>query len=426
MSKSVNKLMKSKKSKTNANQKLAKQRRSNGKKSEATASARINREAPRMLDPVSRITTAPVAIGNTMKGASARVVARTIDAVRIVGRDFAFPAQATGSVTGWVNVGGFPLTPAAFVSSILRSYTQMYNKFKFNKVAIHYITSSSTSSTGDVMFMINKNRSSPAPNNTASTFLSYVLSDENTILGPQWTNHTAVFDPTGPYRNLDYGSNSDIDYQSQGEVFLYSKTSTTDSPGYVIIDYDLSFKELSVNPKAGLLPNNNILFQPIQLVAAAGSMTATSGFIVSAGTRWVGNQVITALTSTTSFAVGDVYKIILDTTNSGVSTWTVTAGTTPTLANLVASLCMNLNVSVTLSDGFTCYLVFYSSTQAELVFTLEGIGGAATSASNTARYNLTATVPTYGESGGVPNAGIWLYGMASFICNIAGNRNQQQ
>jgi len=376
---------------------------------------------------VSTITTAPVAIGNSMHGAQAQVTNKTADSCRVVGRDYAFTAASTGTLTGWCNVGGFALTPAGFVSSILRSYTQMYNKFKFNNVVVHYITSSATTSTGDVMFHVVKNRTDPTPNNTASTFLSYVLSDPNTVIGPQWTNHSAVVKPTGGFRNLVSGSNLDYDYQSQGEVFLYSKTASTDSPGYVIIDYDISFKELSLNPRAGALPNGNIIYQPVQLVLAAAACTTNSTILSwSTGTRWLGNTSITNLTATPDYKIGDIYKFTIDATNTNSSAWTSTAGTTPTLSTLMNPLIENITqVGFTITDGMTIYVVCTSSGFVRLLPNAASTASVYGNTSSQYLAGFTGTIPVYGEAAGVPNAGVWLYGLISWVGNALAANLQQ-
>jgi len=304
---------------------------------------------------VSTINTAPVALGNSLRGLKAQVVSRNGDGIRIVGRDFAFQAAATGSISTWVNVGGFPLTPACFVSSALRAYTQIYNKFKFHKINAHYITSSATSSTGDILFSVSKNRDDPPPNGTSSTFLNYALSDPNTVIGPQWTNHTVSFTPTGPWRTLDTGVNADINAQAQGEIFLWSKTTTTDSPGYVIFDYDISFMEMSVNPRSGLLPNPNFLYSPITLVGGYSANASLKA--VTIATTWIGSTTITALTSTSSFAVGDVYKFISDATNSTFGTATASNFLEQNIANVSQSA-----ITPGITDGLVLYLVAASAT----------------------------------------------------------------
>jgi len=354
---------------------------------------------------VSTINTAPVALGNSLRGSKAQVISRSGDGIRIVGRDFAFQAAATGNISTWVNVGGFPLTPACFVSSTLRAYTQIYNKFKFHKINAHYITSSATSSTGDILFSVSKNRDDPPPNGTSSTFLNYALSDPNTVIGPQWTNHTVSFTPTGPWRTLDLGVNADINAQAQGEIFLWSKTTTTDSPGYVIFDYDISFAEMSVNPRSGILPNPNLLYSPVSL---AFSGIVNDRIEATFLTTWVGGTTITPLYLTPQYAVGDVYKWVIDATNSTFVTCTATNMMQCNVANNAVSA---LTPSVT--DGLVLYLVAVTATRVAILPTLSQAFASDIAAS-------TMTLRT------IAGAGTTINGLYSYIGTINPTQLKQQ
>jgi hypothetical protein len=372
---------------------------------------------------VSTISTAPVAIGNSMRGATPTVVRTSNDSVRLIGRDFAQTAYNSGTATNWLPVAGFPLTPNCFVSSVLRNYCQMYNKFKFNKLRLHYITSSPTSSSGDVLFQVNANRTDPLPNWTGANFLPYALSKPETVIGPQWTNHTMEITPKGPARTLDLGQNIDTDYQAQGEVFLYSKTSSTDSPGYLMIDYDVSFFEQSINPKQGLLPNPLLLLQPIQLVWTTLALTAnTTQPIPIIGTRGPGGTAISAITSASAFRAGDIYKFVVDLTNTNMSAYTVSAGSLPTAATLLDEQVNNVNTAITLTDGYTIYITIYSATS----MTFHPTFAQAITGSQRLISGVTATPNTYAETSSVPSAGVWLMGYTSYVGSINPASLQQQ
>ncbi len=295
--------------------------------------------------PVSTINTAPVAIGNSMRGFEAQVI-HTSEGCRVIGRDYAFTPFATGTVTGWILVGGMPLTPACMPSTALRNLCQMYNKFKFNTCLFHYITSSSTTTTGDVVFQYNKNPESSVPNWTSNSFLPYVLSDSLTVIGPQWTNHTITVKPTGPWASTDYGMTAEPRQYSQGDVFLYSKTSSTESPGYVIFDYDITFKELSVNPRAGLLPTIKAQWTPVAFGTFGNYTLNTSLVIGTVTTSYVGGTTITAPT----LSSGEVYKFVVDSTNS-----TYSATTAANFFTYQATNGSTAATTMTLADGYTLY-----------------------------------------------------------------------
>jgi hypothetical protein len=373
---------------------MAKQK-NNAQKRKAQPKQRIKRVTlppPQMpgagaFGPVSTITSAPVAIGNSIKGTSPSVT-MAVDGCRVVGRDFAFTAASTpSSVTGWTLVGGMPITPSVLPSSALKSYCQMYSKFRVNSIAFHYITSSATSQTGDVLFYVERDRAGPFIDWSNSSFLPYTLSDPHTVLGPQWTNHTAVYRPTNTFKYTDYGINVDVNEDACGAVYLFSKTSSASSPGYVLVDYDITFKELQVNPRAGVLPISR--GQINQVCWSASGVAATSGntsITVSGNTGTSITGATSALPNGT--IAGDIYRCVADVTTSIVlNTWT-----NVTAANLFNYELPGGNDSaVTIDDGFTFYAVMTSTTGARFYPTLASALGAG----NGFTYGVTATV-TFG------------------------------
>lgn len=349
----------------------------------ARSRMRISQPGNPTFGPVSTVSTAPVAIGNSMSGFKTQVL-HTADGVRVVGRDYAFTPVATGTVVTWALVGGMPLTPACMPSTALRNFVQLYNKFKFNKCYFHYITSSSTSTTGDVVFYYQKNAASSQINWTSNSFLPFVLSDSQTVIGPQWTNHTVTVTPTGPFKSTDYGMDGETTNYTQGDIFLYSKTSSTESPGYVIFDYDITFKELSVNPRAGLLPIAKAQWQPVTFLLTGAATAGTSDMggsvaISSNSTSGVGGTTI----SVPSTQVNDIYKCVLDITNSTFATTTAA-----TLLQVGTGLARE---AITVADGFTFYINYNNATGCYWFTNIQEalVGVSAMRAGATVTYNET-------------------------------------
>jgi len=300
---------------------------------------------------VSTINTAPVSVGNSVRGSAPRVT-QTTDGARVVGRDFAFALSGTAAaVTNWELIGGMPITPCCLPSSILRNYCQMFNKFKVNSFTAHYITSSPTSQAGDVLFYYEKDRLAPMPDYSNSSFLPYALSDPHTVIGPQWTNHSATIRPTRDWKTTLYGNQTDLNEDSEGTLFFFSKTNAANSPGYLLIDYDIQFKELSVNPRAGSLP-----------IARAQSSFAC--FTITVGNT-LGAPVYGSLTSGKTIAnvtstvpngtiAGDIFKVRLAPTASTQVNAAWSGSPTPTTANLFRFGITNR--ALTIDDGTTLYL----------------------------------------------------------------------
>jgi hypothetical protein len=356
-----------------------------------------------MFGPVTSINTAPVAIGNSIRGAAASVV-RSKNGVIVRGRDMAFTPIGTGSVTTWTLVGGIPLTPAAFVDSNLRNYMQMYQKFRWTKFVAHYITSSATSSTGDIMFYYGKNRNSVFLNQTSNNLLQFVLTDEDTVIGPQWTNHSMAASLKSCWLSTDYGMSSVVDDFSEGELFLLSKTSTSDSPGYVILDYEVEFAEQQLAPRLLALPISRIIWNQLSIAQTSATTTQGSTALKPAlsGNNLTGN----ASVMPTGATIGDIYKMIIDVTNSAAGSWT-----NVTTANLLTwGTDFVSNPVNTVSDGMTLYAVI-SATNTFVLF--PNAESAYTYASTYATYNVTnGSSSTY-------NLQVWI----SFLGNIASTLN---
>lgn len=333
---------------------------------------------------VSTINTAPVSVGNSVRGSQPRV-SQTTDGARVVGRDFAFALSGTAAaVTNWELIGGMPVTPACLPSSILRNYTQMFNKFKVNRLTVHYITSSPTSQAGDVLFYFEKDRFAPMCDYSNSSFLPYVLSDPHTVIGPQWTNHSITLKPAKDWKTTLYGQQTDLNEDSEGTIFFFSKTNAANSPGYLLIDYDIQFKELSVNPRAGTLPVARAQSTFVSFRFNGASVVNTVRQFGLAGNN-VAGQVSTAPNGSIN---GDIYKIILQVTASQLVNPAWSGTVTPTAANLLQYGSSNRTLSI--DDGTTFYAmrdatsglwVFYATMEGAVTST-DAIESQTTSAVN--------------------------------------------
>jgi hypothetical protein len=305
---------------------------------------------PLNFGPVATVNSAPVAIGNSVRGSKTQVIS-SARGVTVSGRDFAYTPVGTGSVTTWTLSGGTPLTPAAFSDSTLRQYMQMYQRFRWRKLIVHYITSSPTSSNGDVMFYHQKNRNSVFLNQTSSQLLPFVMSDSDTVIGPQWTNHSAELTINSSWKSTDYGMSSSVDDYAEGDIFLLSKTSTTDSPGYVIIDFIVDFAELQISPRLLSLPLPRAQWNQMNLGLTTTAVTTTTAISIAT----VGNGISgSASVLPTGCSNGDIYKLIIDLTNSTSGSWVNGTPANPVRVSEPGGA----NVGVTIVDGTTLYAIY--------------------------------------------------------------------
>lgn len=300
--------------------------------------------APRAPKPYVT-TTAPVSYGATLAGA--RTIARKTRQGHIVqGREFLGAAYDTKLVTTWSMCLGAPLTPVSFVDSILRQYGAMYNYFRWRKLTVHYVTTSPTSTAGSVMLYYNKDRASTFINQTSPNLMPFVLSDPHTTIGPQWQNFTVVLETDSEWKRLDYGLTDDSTHYAAGEVFLLSKTAaSTDSPGMLLMEYEIEFKDENLTPRLLLWPQPTINFVPYTFAIP----TATAGNAVTmqlGGTPVMGSN-------TNLVQPGGIYKVIIDVSNSDFT------GTTPALNanNLWKYPAGTGTYNASLVDGSTLYAV---------------------------------------------------------------------
>lgn len=361
-----------------------------------------------MVPPPLTVSSAPVSLGATIRGI-APITSAGRDSMRVVGRDFVGSLTPTGTAPNWALVTGFPLNPNAFQSSILQSYCRIYSKFRFHRVRVIYVTSSATSANGDVLMTHVENRSDPHPRCAASTYLNNMLSDDNTILTVQWQNQSQdIRLVSSEPKILALSAVPDLDETSQGEILVYSRTSGTDSPGYFLIDYDVTFYEMGLNPRSGSMPAPRMVYSPFSCYINSGvSVTPNYVFNFRADSvAWMGGTTISSLTSS-SPALGEIFKISLNVVDAAYNSWTVASGTVPTTANIFTELASAVGTTMSLADGFTCYMLYSGFDKC----TLHPTYTAAQTASNpfVASSTYTTTTPSPGVSG------IWLFGMASSV-----------
>lgn len=128
--------------------------------------------------------------------------------------------------------------------------------------------------------------------------MAYALSTADAVLGPQWTNHSVQIVPKGNWLGTDVLNAEDVEHQADGEILVYTKNTTNgvtaDSPGYLLIDYEIEFRFLMTNPRISTIPSSVFKWFPTGLfinmnltagdpirmdVANATTYTATTGII---------------------------------------------------------------------------------------------------------------------------------------------------
>ncbi len=281
---------------------------------------------------LSEISAAPVTIGNTIRSVGQRVMP-TANGVRVVGRDFvmAIGGQTT-TYLKWCLQAGMALSPIALNASGLRGFFQTFEQYRWNRCVAHYVTSSPTSLTGDVLIVHHKNHGGPKVNHTSDNFLSYALSTDAALIGPQWTNHSIeVVKTPGKLLMTDVLNAEDVEHQADGEILVYCQNTTNgsaaDPPGYLLIDYDVTFVNRMLNPRVQTLPSGAFKWFPTVL-EFSGVVTAADSVLVDTNST----RTYAGVTGTVpaGIQVGDVFQVVLDFQNA-LLTGTLSAGSQATM-----------------------------------------------------------------------------------------------
>jgi hypothetical protein len=325
----------------------------------AEAKARVARRNRRGAGPqlgafsgVSEISAAPVSLGNTIRSVK-QTVMPSLGGVRVVGRDF---IQAVGGTStaynNWCLQGGVSLSPVALNASGLRGFFQTYEQFKWNRVNVHYVTSSPTSTSGDVLIMYHRNHGGPKVNHTSTNFLSYALSTDSALIGPQWTNHSVeILSGNGTLLGTDILNSEDVQHQADGEVLVYTKNTTNisaaDQPGYILIDYDVSFLGRMLNARVQTLPSGIFKWYPTAINFSGTFLSFDQVLVQSTTTNTYSGSAATLSPGT---LLGHIFQVVVDlqsatfggtlTTASADNMWGVNVGFTGTGATSTATLAL--------------------------------------------------------------------------------------
>lgn len=307
------------------------------------------------------MSTAPVAIGNSVRGISSQVL-QLPNGVKVVGRDYCFTAAPSPGSNYWGVVGGTPITPAAFSGSNLRAYTQYYAKFKVRKLVFHYITSSGTDARGDVAFYYSKNRTSVFLSPSSPSFLPMLMTDSNTVLGPQWVNHSVALNVTGNWLSTDYGMNSDVDKYAAGDIFLLYNGPKGESPGYVLMDYEIDFMQHQLMPRSLTLPIPRIQWWQTNIGVNGASVTVdTTAWFSLVGLNLAGSS----SSKPPGWTTGDVYKVIFNAADSKSNEWTPQTVTPSNMLkyNLTSGIpgAAAVDPACPITDGTTLYALTFTT-----------------------------------------------------------------
>lgn len=245
----------------------------------------------------------------------------------------------------------------------------MYAEFTVHGYSFHYVTAAPTSVVGDMMFYVNKDRGSALLDTSNSNFMSVVLSDPNTVIGPLWKNHTAVYTPVFRTYTTNILNDEPLRDEGPGELFVYSKTgvdSTIGSPGYVVVDFDITFRTLQTNYR-------DLTFPIARLKYAHYGLGYATDVATTAGVEAVMRTNTSRLDGTASIIsndpaarLGDVYKVVMC-PQYGAYAGGVSPSNLLLYQTRVGVETAVGNTAITIDDGFTCFGVYNSATNGTMM-----------------------------------------------------------
>jgi hypothetical protein len=202
------------------------------------------------------------------------------------------------------------------------------------------------------------NHGGPKVNHLSANFLSYILSTDSAVLGPQWTNHSAQVHCTGKEVATDIMNTEDVQHQSDGEVLVYTKNTTNgtspDSPGYLLVDYEIEFMDRMVNPRLASLPTGLCKWFPMQ-IGFGGTTTINNGAFWDSVSA---SSYSGLANSPVGLTIGQVYQAVIDFQNATFG-GTFSSGSQATFVSVLASRNATGAVDGSLVYPFTTGTTFY-------------------------------------------------------------------
>jgi len=301
------------------------------------------------IKPSMSIATPPVSIGTTVTSTQPTTMP-TPDGVMLRHREFLCQVYETNNSSFQLSAAA-PLHPAYYPASAMGQFARAYQRYRFRRIAIHFVTRQPTSVTGEIALVYASQVTEPAENGASATFLPRVMTRGDALMGPLWQNHTLEIPCDSTFRLIDPLISPDVAEHIFGEVQAYTLSGVTDTAGYLLIDYDLEFKTTMFAPHSALFPVST--GPGASFVLADSSTTPTAG-----------NAVALTNAAITGSANGTVWKCYLNLDESTLATGTTAANAWNSTVTTPSTLSTynNNTVSLGLVDGLVFYLVVNGST----------------------------------------------------------------
>lgn len=301
-------------------------------------------------NPGTSYSTPPSAIGAVSRGLKPHIVG-TKNGQIIYGEDFVTTLSPLVA-GGWATVAGFPVSPYSLGPNALSDACRMYSEWICRKLCVFYVPAIGTASNGQVAIYHKTDRSDPHINPLSSSFFNFVLSQQCGVLGPVWQPMAVEIPCSSDWRSTVPLLAVDINDDADGEVFVATNNFVSavapPSAGIVKIQYAFEFRNMARNPRLALIPTPLQVYFNLPIGPSIAYTTSQSAKWGVQGSDQAGTQNIPGQPNR-----GDVYKFIIDTGRSSL------LGLGPT--SFITEQAIGTSFSVTIDNGFTCYLWFDGS-----------------------------------------------------------------
>lgn len=240
--------------------------------------------------PASR--AAPVAYSNTIQGYK---VSSNAGVTTVRGREYAAGSSGFNSaITQLTDV--IIHHPSYYATTALGNLSRSFREYRWNNIRVSYIATCPTTTQGWTQIVTNPDVLDSAYKYTTNTdLLQRSMSTQNAVLGNTWENivHDVPLKKnwclTQPFDGVEQRDHI------AGETYIYQNSTSTATLGLVIIDYEISFRDLYYTLHTSI---PFAQYAPVSLVDSVTNPTANSIVQVTN----------TALTS--GVASGTVYRLI--------------------------------------------------------------------------------------------------------------------
>ncbi len=323
------------------------------------------------------VSAAPVSIGTTVT-ASKPVTKAVAGGVIVTGREF-FGSVDQSTDPNWQLASMNPVHPAFYPASVLGNTARMYQYYRFRRLVIHYVTKEPTSNGAEIVLVYCPNILEPAEDGSNAQFLPRVMTRGHAVMGPLWQNHSMEVPVDGIFRKVDaFNAGVNFNDNVNGEVQTYVLGTANRVAGYLLVDYDIEFKETMITPHTSQIPIPSGSGSELELVVPA----STANFAVLANTNTI-----------LGTNLGQVFRFVvsIDQSTFGAGTTASNAWSTRTFYHSDSTTFGAGNQVLNLVDGMQFFLVTLSG--GVLVY-LSLEGAIAGNASQQVFVNTTSTTAT--------------------------------